>query len=76
LKRVLTEELKRTGDPRVTGPVKDIFESYPRYSPIRDFPKPVDTSEPVKTNIPDNSFYEASLNGFAGVVDKAIFGWY
>jgi len=34
------EELKRSEDPRVVGPDKEIFDSYPRFSPIREFPKP------------------------------------
>jgi len=32
--------LTKTGDPRLTGKNPDIFETYKRYSPIRDFPKP------------------------------------
>lgn len=36
----LMKELVRTEDPRVTGPEKDIFDTYPRYSPMRYFPKP------------------------------------
>lgn len=40
LKNNLFEELEKSGDPRVTGPDKEIFESYIRYSPIRVFPKP------------------------------------
>ena len=40
MKDELLEELKRSGDPRVVGPDKEIFESYIRYSPIREFPKP------------------------------------
>ena len=40
MKRELLNELKRTSDPRVTGPDKEIFDSYKRYSPIRDFPEP------------------------------------
>ena len=31
--------LKDTGDPRITGS-GDIYETYPRYSPIREFPVP------------------------------------
>ena len=31
--------LKETGDPRV-GPRGSVFETYPRFSPIRSFPKP------------------------------------
>jgi N-sulfoglucosamine sulfohydrolase len=40
LKKVLMEELEKTGDPRVVGPDKEVFDSYPRYSPMREFPKP------------------------------------
>jgi N-sulfoglucosamine sulfohydrolase len=40
LKTQLMIELKRSADPRVVGPVTDIFESYERFSPIREFPKP------------------------------------
>ncbi|MCD8177389.1 MAG: sulfatase [Tannerellaceae bacterium] len=40
LKTVLLKELEQTGDPRVTGLDQEIFESYIRYSPIREFPKP------------------------------------
>ena len=32
--------LKKTGDPRFVGEDPDIFETYKRYSPIRDFPEP------------------------------------
>lgn len=32
--------LTKTGDPRLTGENPDIFETYKRYSHIRDFPKP------------------------------------
>lgn len=39
MKDELIQELKRSGDPRVTGPDKDVFESYIRYSPMRKFPK-------------------------------------
>jgi N-sulfoglucosamine sulfohydrolase len=35
----LTDYLKQTGDPRVTGD-GEIWETYPRYSPIRKFPAP------------------------------------
>ena len=37
---LLLEELTHWQDPRVVGPVKDIFDSYPRYTPMREFPKP------------------------------------
>jgi len=40
MKTALFDELKISGDPRITGPDKDIFETYIRYSPIREFPKP------------------------------------
>jgi uncharacterized sulfatase len=40
LKTVLKNELERSGDPRIAGPDKEIFEIYVRYSPIRLFPKP------------------------------------
>jgi uncharacterized sulfatase len=40
LKTALTKELIRSGDPRIVGPDKDVFESYIRYSPIRKFPEP------------------------------------
>ena len=39
MKTRLTNELKKSGDPRVTGPVTDIFETYERFSPIREFSK-------------------------------------
>jgi uncharacterized sulfatase len=34
-----TDYLKQTGDPRATS-TGDIWETYPRYSPIRKFPPP------------------------------------
>lgn len=40
MKTELKEELVRSRDPRVTGSDPEIFESYIRYSPIREFPKP------------------------------------
>jgi uncharacterized sulfatase len=40
MKNALLNELKKSGDPRVVGPDKEIFDSYLRYSPIRDFPDP------------------------------------
>lgn len=40
MKRVLFGELKLSDDPRLVGPDKDIFDTYIRYSPIRDFPAP------------------------------------
>lgn len=40
LKKALLDELKRTGDPRVVGPDKDIFDTYKRYMHMREFPRP------------------------------------
>lgn len=40
LKSQLLKELKKTNDPRVVGPDKEIFDSYKRYSHIRRFPNP------------------------------------
>lgn len=40
LKTALNKELERSADPRVTGPDKEVFDSYIRYSPIREFPVP------------------------------------
>lgn len=40
MKRVLLQELKKSEDPRVVGPDKEVFDSYIRYSPMREFPKP------------------------------------
>lgn len=40
MKDVLMKELVKSADPRVVGPDKEVFDSYLRYSPIREFPKP------------------------------------
>jgi uncharacterized sulfatase len=40
MKDALMNELKKSKDPRVVGPDKEVFDSYLRYSPIREFPKP------------------------------------
>lgn len=40
LKKALMKELEKTGDPRVVGPDKEVFDSYHRYSPMREFPRP------------------------------------
>ncbi len=40
MKSVLLEELKKSEDPRVVGSDKEIFDSYIRYSRLREFPKP------------------------------------
>ncbi len=37
---LLVEELTATQDPRVVGPDPGVFDSYPRYSPMRAFPRP------------------------------------
>jgi len=36
----LMAELTKTGDPRVVGPDTEVFDSYPRFSPMRAFPDP------------------------------------
>lgn len=41
----LNDVRERTSDPRVTGD-GDIFETYPRYSPIRSFPEPPEKLAP------------------------------
>ena len=40
LKQALFVELEKTADPRVVGPDKEVFDSYVRYSPVREFPRP------------------------------------
>jgi N-sulfoglucosamine sulfohydrolase len=41
MKQALLMELERSGDPRVIGPQKDIFDTYERYvGTMREFPKP------------------------------------
>lgn len=40
MKNILLDELTKTGDPRIVGPDKEIFDSYKRYSPMREFPDP------------------------------------
>lgn len=39
MKGALMNELKKSKDPRVVGPDKEIFDLYLRYSPMREFPK-------------------------------------
>ncbi|MGQ9621658.1 MAG: sulfatase family protein [Bacteroidales bacterium] len=39
MKSALMDELNRSGDPRVTGSNPEIFETYIRYSPLRQFPE-------------------------------------
>lgn len=40
MKKALLDELIKSEDPRITGSDKEVFDSYIRYSPIREFPKP------------------------------------
>lgn len=40
MKESLLAELKKSEDPRIMGTDKEVFDSYIRYSPIREFPKP------------------------------------
>jgi uncharacterized sulfatase len=40
MKNILLEELKKSEDPRIVGPDKEVFDSYLRYSPMREFPDP------------------------------------
>ena len=45
LKETMMATLRKTKDPRVVGPDKEIFDSYKRYSRIRSFPRPDRTDE-------------------------------
>jgi uncharacterized sulfatase len=40
LKEALIREMETSGDPRIVGPDKEVFDSYMRYSPMRYFPDP------------------------------------
>jgi len=40
MKTALISELEKSKDPRVVGPDKEVFDSYIRYSPMREFPNP------------------------------------
>lgn len=40
MRETLMKELKKSEDPRIVGPDKEVFDSYIRYSPMREFPKP------------------------------------
>jgi N-sulfoglucosamine sulfohydrolase len=40
MKKVLLKELKASKDTRIVGPDTEIFDSYLRYSPMREFPDP------------------------------------
>ncbi|WPP50750.1 sulfatase family protein [Catalinimonas niigatensis] len=37
---LMVQDLRLTEDPRIVGPNKEIFDTYKRYSPMREFPKP------------------------------------
>ena len=49
--------LKETGDPRVTGD-SDVWETYPRYGPLRWFPTPEWAVESPDT-VPRQDWLEA-----------------
>lgn len=71
MRKALFDELERSGDPRVTGPDRDIFESYPRFSPMRRFPPHV--TEPSLPEAPaGDSFFEAALSGAEEEVLKQL----
>jgi len=40
MKKVLLKELKASKDTRIVGPDREVFDSYIRYSPMREFPRP------------------------------------
>ncbi|GJM29690.1 MAG: heparan N-sulfatase [Cyclobacteriaceae bacterium] len=40
LQTIVVHALTQTRDPRVVGPNQEIFDTYPRYSPMREFPRP------------------------------------
>ncbi|MCK4751769.1 MAG: sulfatase [Bacteroidales bacterium] len=40
MKNALLDELKKSKDTRIVGPDTELFDSYIRYSPMREFPKP------------------------------------
>ena len=40
MKEELMKELRKSEDPRIVGPDTEVFDSYIRYSPMREFPKP------------------------------------
>jgi uncharacterized sulfatase len=37
---ILMKELEKSGDPRLVGPDTEVFDSYLRFSPMREFPEP------------------------------------
>lgn len=45
LKKELLKELRSTGDPRIVGSEKGVFDTYLRYMPMREFPKPTEYSD-------------------------------
>tara|TARA_R110001592_G_scaffold60806_3_gene185210 strand:+ start:109455 stop:111164 length:1710 start_codon:yes stop_codon:yes gene_type:complete len=45
MQAALLNELKASNDPRVVGPDKELFDTYIRYSPMREFPKPIPGSD-------------------------------
>ncbi len=40
LEAIMIHELTLSKDPRVAGPDEGLFDTYPRYSPMREFPQP------------------------------------
>ena len=40
MEELMVQELTLTEDPRVVGPDEGVFDTYPRYSRMREFPKP------------------------------------
>ncbi len=40
MRTTLIQELNKSKDPRIVGPDSEVFDSYIRYSPMREFPKP------------------------------------
>ena len=40
MREALMKELRKSRDPRVVGPDTEVFDTYIRYSPMREFPKP------------------------------------
>lgn len=59
LAQQLDQYLKKTNDPRATGK-GDIFESYPRYSSIRWFPKP-DWAQLEPESVPEMPWLKSKL---------------
>ena len=40
MRQALLDELKKSKDTRIVGPDTEVFDSYLRYSPMREFPDP------------------------------------